>query len=41
MLEPDVTPSHLGVTRGDFSPMIHITDNSPIDEIHGSPHADD
>jgi hypothetical protein len=27
----------LGVTRGDFFLVIHITDSSSIDDIHGSP----
>jgi len=36
MLELDDTPSHLGVTIGDYYPTIHITNNNSDDEIHDS-----
>jgi hypothetical protein len=36
-----VTPSHLGVTRGDFFSYDPYHNNSSTDEIHGSPQTDD
>jgi len=32
-----ITPSHLGITTGDFSLMIHITENGPNDGIQNLP----